>query len=534
LKSEAAKGILRISSNYARLGGNLLLSLILVPFLLRWVGNGGLALVTLLGAGSGFAAMFREITDRAVVRELAAAHHSDDPGLFRKVFNSSLVVSAGAASMVLACFMALAVAIYFRFLNIPPGLEGPAYVLVLSQAIVAVYATLASPLFNMQLVTERFLMCNFWVLADRASYLTAALIVRYGMGMTGQGAGASDALIRWSILTSIFQLIAITTPMVILAARDSRLRPSINLISRDAARAVFSTFRWYVGVEIAYNLFDRVGYIFSNVAIGPHGNLVYGLGVQFVNYINQVSNGICIGLDAISARLESKNDRSLPVLVFHSTRLLALATIPVGVVFFVLAPQLIQLWVGKSIASPEVNVPKIVTTIQIMAPTVVIRAIAGGWTAILYGAGHLRRYAPLFLIAGTTNVVLTTLALLVFRNSPELWKQYLIPGINAVTNGCMFLIFLPRIVSRCLDLPVRNLFTPLIRPALATSVCSPVLFLAPWALAHLGLTWNLLTLAGVGVVFGGLYAIAAAVLVLEPAERVRFLWSPLGRLVRQA
>ena len=52
-------------SNYARLGGNLILGLVLVAFMLGWIRNDAVAVVSLLGAGSGFAAMFREITVRA-------------------------------------------------------------------------------------------------------------------------------------------------------------------------------------------------------------------------------------------------------------------------------------------------------------------------------------------------------------------------------------------------------------------------------------------------------------------------------------
>jgi hypothetical protein len=531
MKSEAAKGILRIISNYARLGGNLVLSVILVRFMLQWVRNDAESLVLLLGAGSGVAAMFREITDRAVVRELAAAYHADDSNLFRNVFNSSLAVSTCAAGVVVLCFFGLFIAVRFHFLDVKPSLLNAAYVMIVTQAVVTGFGTAASPLFNMQVVSERFTLYNFWTLADRASLLGAALLVRYGMGVTGED--PARAVILWTITATVLELLAIAAPMLVLMRQDPRLRPLPALATRKSAGAVFSTLRWYVGVELAGNLYDRAGFIFSNVFVGRRGNLVYGLGQQAVNYTSQMAGGISLGLDAISARLESKSGRSLPVLLYHSTRLLGLAAVPVGVAFFVLAPQLIRVWVGKTIEDPEENIPRIAITLQIMAPMVTLRAISLGWTTILYGAGHLRRYAPLLLTGGICNVVLTTAALLLARSlgAPELVKQYLIPSIIAVVNGAVVALFLPRITARCLGVHYRDLFIPLIRPAIATCLCLPVLLAAPRALERLGLAWNVLTLLGVGAVFGGLYVLASALIVLAPEERKRFIWAPLRRVL---
>jgi hypothetical protein len=117
------------------------------------------------------------------------------------------------------------------------------------------------------------------------------------------------------------------------------------------------------------------------------------------------------------------------------------------------------------------------------------------------------------------------------RHSPELVRQYLIPTILALINGSVFLLFLPRVASRCLEVPYGQLFIPLIRPAIATALCSPVLFLASWALGKLGLTWNPLTLVGVGLAFGAAYGLVSTAVVLHPEERSRFIWKPLARLL---
>ena len=537
MKSEAAKGILRITTNYARLGGNLILSFLLVPFMLAWVGNGAWSLVLLLGAGTGLAAMFREITDRAVVRELASALHDEDPGLFPRVYNSALVISAGSACAVLLCFVGLFIAVRVHALDIKPGLEPAAYALLLTQGSLAVLTTLISPIFNMQVVAERFVLYNTWTLLDRTSFMLSALLVRYGLHVSGTTVGdQARAITLWTLIATAMELACIGVPIAVMMIQDPRMRPAVSKVQRTAVHAIFSTFRWYVAVEVSNNLYDRAGFIFSNIANGRNGNLVYGVGQQLVNYVSQVAYGISQGLDAISARLESKSGRSIPMLVYHTTRLMALAAIPVGVMFFVLAPELVRLWVGRTIERPDQNVPMVATTVQLMAPAITIRAVASGWTAILYGAGHLRRYAPILLTGGIINVVLTTIAVFVAMKAgaPELLKQYLIPGILCVVNSVVYLYHLPRVGSRCLGLRFREMYLPLLRPVLATAICTPILLVASPALGRLGLSWNLYTLAGVAATFGGCYVLAAAVLVLEPSERTRFMWTPVRRALGRA
>ncbi len=125
MKTEAARGILRIISNYARLGGNLILGLVLVAFMLGWIRNDAVAVVSLLGAGSGFAAMFREITVRAVIRELASAHHSDDRDHFQAIFNSALLISSAAGGVVLIGFAILFYLVHSHFFDIGQGRRCP-------------------------------------------------------------------------------------------------------------------------------------------------------------------------------------------------------------------------------------------------------------------------------------------------------------------------------------------------------------------------------------------------------------------------
>ena len=72
MKSEAAKGLVRISSNYVRLGINLVMGLIFLPFMLSWLGNEPVGLIGLLGASTGVGAMFMTVSRAVMIWPLVA------------------------------------------------------------------------------------------------------------------------------------------------------------------------------------------------------------------------------------------------------------------------------------------------------------------------------------------------------------------------------------------------------------------------------------------------------------------------------
>lgn len=99
MPSEARRGIVRIAANYTRLITNVVLGLISVNILLRVTGNDGWALIATLGATTGIANLTEESVRRSMIRELAAALHSDDHGVFARVYNTALLVAIGKWNM---------------------------------------------------------------------------------------------------------------------------------------------------------------------------------------------------------------------------------------------------------------------------------------------------------------------------------------------------------------------------------------------------------------------------------------------------
>ena len=73
--SELRRGVLRICSNYIRLGLMIILGLLTVPILLAGVGPVGFGLWGLLGATVGLGDLFKEIVQEAKSAGLAGRYH---------------------------------------------------------------------------------------------------------------------------------------------------------------------------------------------------------------------------------------------------------------------------------------------------------------------------------------------------------------------------------------------------------------------------------------------------------------------------
>ncbi|MCC6230547.1 MAG: hypothetical protein IT432_15150 [Phycisphaerales bacterium] len=525
-RSEASRAIVRMATNYLRLGLNLALGITLVRVLIGWIGADAMALILLIVAGAGFGMMFRELSNRAAVRELGAAHHSGDRERFLRVFNSALVVSGVAA--VLAGVVFAGLFLYLPQMKMPDSLRPAAPALVIGQGLYIVLATAFSPVFNMFSVTERFVAYNLWTLAERSCQLTAALWLQHVTSITAPPAGVQ----AYGYLVAGLQAAVFVVPVGWLMLSDARLRPRPSKVGGQEIRELSRTLGWYFAVELASSLHERVGALIMNAYFALLGNIVFGLALQFTSYVRQATQGVTFGLDAVSARFSTDKNKSLSVLLTHSTRLHGLVAFPAGLVMAALAHPLIHLWVGnKPEITPEI-VDRTALTVQMMSVALTARAISDGWTMILYGAGFLRVYAPLVLVGAMFNPAIT-LGVLWSIPQGQIGQNvgfYTNPIVFSAVYTTVHFVILPVVVARCLKVRYAEVFAPLTRPLLATlatsAVTGPLVWLGWRAYPH----WNVWMIGASLGVFAGVYALIASAVVLTASERARFIW-PIARRV---
>lgn len=517
MASEARRGLVRIVANYARLGTNLSLGIILLPVILRWLGDDAVGVFLLLGSAVALPAIFRELINRGITRELGAALHDDDPNALAGTYNACLVVSASAAALTAIALTVMTLII--PFLRIPDALIWPAQIMVMAQGVYLCTFTLLAPAYNMLVVGERFVLYNIALVLERASYLIAALVLWKGIGIVD----APTGLAQFAILTAVIRTLVVLCAVALVVIGDRRLRPALATVTKPTLRAVASTFGWNSGVQIAMNLHERVALLIMNVAFGIVATAAFGVALRFVSYVRMATVGVTFGLDAVSARVSTKEAGAVKELMRHAARLQAFVAFPAGALMVLLCEPLLRVWIGHSLDNPEQVIPLAVFIARMLVVAITARALADTWIVVLYGAGYVHRYAPLVLAGGIANPIIALLLIWVLPERLSLIGPALAFAILMIA---LHIIALPVIGARCLGVSYGAFFAPFARPLVATLACVPVVIAGMWWLAPLGL----IDLIAIVTTFGALYAIVGWFFVLDAQERKRFAGAITRRL----
>jgi O-antigen/teichoic acid export membrane protein len=274
------------------------------------------------------------------------------------------------------------------------------------------------------------------------------------------------------------------------------------------------------------NLHVRIGALIMNLAFGLFGNVIFGLASVLTSYVRMIATGVTTGVDAVAGRLSaSAGDNAVQRLAFHSTRLHGIVTFPAAVLVWMLAEPLLDLWLGRRIEEPLTTLPPTVTLVRIFMIGIAVRSISDGWMAILYGAGHIRRYAPAVLVGGVTSPALACLLLLVLpeplRYTAVCWS---FSAVMIVVHGCV----IPWIGGKALGIGVAQMFAPLWRSLVLSAACAPVLLLASRGIEE----WNLVRLTAGVFIYAALYVALCVIFVMNGAERQRVARAVTRRISR--
>ena len=505
MSSELGRGARRIASNYLRLFLSVTMGIALVPILMGGVGVEGFGLWGLIGATIGFGDLFRELVRASMNRELGAAYHTDDPTRFPIAYNAAIVVSFLVSLPALLVYGLLFALI--PFLNIDPDWTDAARLVVLNQAIYSFAIIVTAPQLNMFLVSERYALYNLWLILDRASYFVSAVVIfTFFAPETRQ-----DGLVAFSLFGALAVVGVVSTAVVWILLIEPRCRPKPSLVTRAEIRAILGTTGWNAVVGLALNLHIRFDQLIMNIAFGQRANAIFSVGVRLTGYIRMLAVGMTDGLDVVGARMGAQADGSaLARVMTVSTKLHALVVLPASVVVWCMAEPLLRLWVGKHLEPHDMEQAIGITRLLVIG--FAARGISDCWIKTLYGAGHIRRYAPVILAGGLTNPILATL-LVLFLPAPA--NFYAPATTYAILFVAIHLLTVPFIAARCVEVTAGDLLRPLIMPSVVTVMCAGILYLG----SKLFGTASLLHVAATLAVFGIAFAIGALTLVLSSQER---------------
>ena len=320
MTTEANRGFIRICANYTRVISIIVLSLLVVPLLLEAVGDDGWSLIALLGSTIGLAAMMQELVLSSLIRELGAAHHSDDPNEFRMAYNASIAISAGLAIIAAALF--LIIWLCLPLFQIPNHLMAASQWLVLARGVETFFVLLLAAPFNMYKVTERMVAYNAWLIIKRLCFVAAAVWVL----LVQQASDPGTRVSLYAILSTSIYLAALFSSVGIIVFIDRRLIPQPNAINAKSVKSILQIGGWNGGATAATISYLKLAPILMNLSFGLAGNLILGLAIQLTDSVRRLTVGMTDGLDAVSARLSlTKSKSAIKSLLLHSTRLHAFA-----------------------------------------------------------------------------------------------------------------------------------------------------------------------------------------------------------------
>ena len=527
--SEAKRGLIRIVANYTRVISIVVLGLLLVPMLLQAAGNDGWALIALLGSTIGLASMAQEIVRSSLIRELGTAYHSADDSTgtdhFRHVYNSALAISAVIAGLAALVFAMLWFVV--PLFDISDNLLPAARWLVVAKGTETVAVLLLAAPFNMYKVTERMVAFNAWQIATRSCYMIAAswLVFVHGPGDPGR------IVTYYAFISSALVVTVLAMAVVVIMFLDRRLIPALSFVTRSAIKSILHVGGWNAGATAATMLHRRLAPVLMNLASGfmslpsgLFGNLILSLGIQLTVSVRRLTMGMTEGLDAVSTRLSmTAHAGAIRTLMHHSTRLHGVAAFPLAIIILIVPEILLRLWLGDRIDDPQTTFPLAVTLIQIMTLGMVARAVSDGWIRILYGAGHVTRYAWMIiggavmypLVFGLLLVILPTAS----RYTAVTWAY---SAVLVIVHG----LLVPLAGARALRIRYADFFVPLVRPLIVAVVCSPMLLLAHGKQGQSELLWLIAALTLYGVTYLGL----CIAFVMNQPERRQFAKAALRRL----
>lgn len=460
MRSELA----RITGNYLRLLVGFAIGLLLVRQLLQY-GSDIFNIFTIVTVGAGIGIMLRELLRIALISHLSEAWAKQDEAggdeHFRQVFGQALAVSAVACGIGLALMAVLA--LLLPALDIQPENIGAAQWFVAARAVIMTVTVMMSPLLTMVLVMQRFGRMNTLMTLERVSDMAAVLCP---MVLLSPGFDGASALIVFgcasAVLTAALYLLA---GWRIVRRAPILLRPHWYWGKSAGRRTLMVSILWAFALVLSFNLYLRFDTLFINRHFGASATIAFGLTVQLIGMVRQLTAGIVQGLDAVAARFrfasrddaERGADDGFGRILSLSNYLQTVISGCAVVMLSVWLDELLQLWVGGRVPDPEV-LTLTRSFVLIMLFGIVAIALSDGWTNALNGTGKKQLYIRYTL----TLACLNTIILLGLGQLGSVTPMML-AVLFSVLLTIGHLVIVPQVYAHSTGVPLRSLMTPIVR-----------------------------------------------------------------------
>lgn len=403
--------LVRIGSSYARLLAGFLIGILLVRQLLSY-GTDIFNIYTIITVGAGIGTMLRELIRIALVPHLSAAwtRHRDEPSpeVFRRIYASGFHVST-----ITAAFGLLLMGTVAHFLDqfaIEPENLSAALAFLAARAVIMVISVTLSPLLSMLPVTQQFSRSNLLLFLERFSDFVAAILPAF---LLGAGASGAHALILFAIANVALSAMLYAITIVLMVRRQPLFLPTWRHFAWDRVKRVAVSAGWAAGLVLSINIYLRFDTFFVNLVFGAAATVAFGIAVQLIGMVRQMTNGLVSGLDAVVAKLGNGGQTTIAStrqlgeteVISFSSYLQAMLT-GNALVFIILgAEQLISLWVGAKVDDPDIIRLSAQMT-AIMLAGIGSSALAEGWMNALNGKQRIGNYVRYTLPISLLNPII--------------------------------------------------------------------------------------------------------------------------------
>ena len=436
-----------VSSSWAGLLANILLSFFLAPFVVRHLGDVYYGIWALLHQFTGYLWLFDFGVRESVIKYVAQYHAADERENLVHTVQAALTIytAIGAAALLAAGGMALALPYFF---NIPEAAIPAARVtMIVTGATVAqgfVFNVFIGVLMGLQryyLVTRMSVV--FAVI--RSALVVAVLSAGYGV--------IAFALVQLAVSLAmsvrVYRLATIHLPYLSLRFAKPR--------REDVDRIV-----GYGKYVLVTNIGEKVVYAADSLVIGvflPIASLTYyAVAGNLVSYLKSFIATMAVALNPRSSALQAAGDvDNLRKLFMTSAKAAVLVGLPVCVGFVVLGERFVTIWMGPAFGPIAGSVLAALGFAHMAGlPYFAI-------TGVLYGLGKHRITATARIFEGVANVVLSVILV-------QKWGLIGVAVGTLIPQVIVAIAILPAVIPRLMSIGLVEYYVSTYAKPLAASV----------------------------------------------------------------
>jgi O-antigen/teichoic acid export membrane protein len=500
-----------VASNWVGFAINAGVTLALTPFVLRSLGTERYGIWILTSSIIGYYGLL-DLGFRAGVTQYLTRYLAIGDSVKASECLSSAIAVLAAFGMAMFGLSIGAAYLAPRLFHLPPGMGREAFWCILIVGSSSAIQFALQPFTSIFTAKQRFDLANMIGVMTRL--LTAGgivLAIRLDLGLIGVSAAtclasAVDYVIRWRVA--------------------HRLAPGLGAtwarVSSERIREISAFGAWNFLVSINAFVYQHV----PNILIGTMMPIAavghYALATGLTRQVNAVLSPVPQVIYPAAAELHVRGDHGGLERLYHDgSRLMLLVMISIVPIAALWAHDFYRLWIGDKFLSGS-PFPSVALLFLILLLSVVTDYSSTIGRQILTGAGRVRVVAIAVICGSILNLSLTLLLI----------PRFGLAGVamaTVIASAIIDLVAMPLVLQRVLGLSALRFLRRACARPLMVAVLQVVLLLGIRTIGQ-PTSW-------IKLVTQGFMATAASTLVvlavgLTGSERRRFLFQPLGRLVR--